>query len=432
MIATSHRVNNGSDNSDAKIALAIPTGRPRVGEVVNSFLENAEYFGYNLKQFSVYLSIDLEYQDKAPEDFKIDRSIEDRVNKVEYIYGDQRREFGEKVLERSGVDKDIADTLFIGRGYSRQRNVAILRAAEDGNDYAICFDDDEDPKIPVRMEDGSTTWTYPDFFTPHISALSNDVDITRGHCLGYLSPIPSDFERSIPEDVRRKLGAALSIGSEVLDADSFSGLMKKVRYLNESEISNLPISYIVKNGEYGKAILSGNMGINLTSLRGGKIPIFYTPPGARGEDAIFGLQLENLIVAEVSSYIFHDPFVKYPNISSGEVPNKLEDIQVDDETKKRFGNAVIGWIKYAPMLIAMTSQDRDEVDRRTGDMIAKIGEPTDRLAKLLHYDELSTSERVLRNYVSDLDSHMNELLNVQNNWRDKIAPSLEREVLREN
>ena len=226
MIATSHRVNNGSDNSDAKIALAIPTGRPRVGEVVNSFLENAEYFGYNLKQFSVYLSIDLEYQDKAPEDFKIDRSIEDRVNKVEYIYGDQRREFGEKVLERSGVDKDIADTLFIGRGYSRQRNVAILRAAEDGNDYAICFDDDEDPKIPVRMEDGSTTWTYPDFFTPHISALSNDVDITRGHCLGYLSPIPSDFERSIPEDVRRKLGAALSIGSEVLDADSFSGLME--------------------------------------------------------------------------------------------------------------------------------------------------------------------------------------------------------------
>jgi len=51
---------------DAKIALTIPTGRPRVGHVVNSFLENAEFYGYDPGQFSVYLSIDLAYQNKSP------------------------------------------------------------------------------------------------------------------------------------------------------------------------------------------------------------------------------------------------------------------------------------------------------------------------------------------------------------------------------
>lgn len=415
--------------NDAKIALTIPTGRPRVGEVVNSFIENAEHHGYDPSQFAVYLSIDLEYQGRSPEEFRLDSDLENRLAKVEYIFEGQRDEYGKRVVEETGVEASLADTLFIGRGYSKQRNVAIIRAAEDGNDYAICFDDDEDPRIPIQGE-GNLKWAYPDFFTPHIESLSNGADITRGPCLGYLSPIPSDFEQSIPADVRRRLGKALSIGSEVIDESSFFGLMSKIGYLPAEELESPSRPFIVDQGKYGKNILTGNMGVNLDSVRSGKVPIFYTPPGARGEDAIFALQLRDLVVSEVSSYIFHDPFVMYPEISKGVVPNRLANIGVDADTKKRFAGAVDGWLKYAPMLIAMTSQDPVEIEGRIGDMIAKIGDPTKRLADLLSYPALKNSKSTLVKYSSELPVHMGELEQVQSLWRNKIAPNLETRAIR--
>jgi hypothetical protein len=425
MIVANHNTNNVSEYSDAKIALTIPTGRPRVRKVVKSFLENAEHFGYDPKQFSIYLSVDLVYQKRDHKDFKLDEDIEKRVNRVEYLFEDERNDFGERIKRDSGVEKDVIDTMFMGsRGYSKQRNVAVLRAAEDGNDYAICFDDDEDPIIPVMEEDRTLRWEYLDFFTPHIRELSNGADITRGPYMGYLSPIPSDFEKDIPEKIRRNLGQALDPGSDVIDGGSFLGLMNKIRYLSDDELNDPKAPFDVENGVTGKHIYAGNMGINLNSIRNGNVPLFYTPPSARGEDTIFALQLEDLVVREVPAYIFHDPFDMYPNISEGEIPDRLENIGVNSGTKKRFSLALIGWLKYAPILIAMTSKSTHERNDRISEMLGKIGEPTEQLAKILDCPQLSTCKDVLKKYSDNLESHMNELRSVQENWRAKIAPNI--------
>ncbi len=53
-----------------KTAVTIPTGRPNVRNVVKSFLKNAETYGHDLKDFSVYLSIDTKYKDTRVDDLE--------------------------------------------------------------------------------------------------------------------------------------------------------------------------------------------------------------------------------------------------------------------------------------------------------------------------------------------------------------------------
>ncbi|MFH1053220.1 MAG: hypothetical protein V1740_02270 [Candidatus Woesearchaeota archaeon] len=415
---------------ELKIALTIPTGRPNVTRVVDSFLKNAEFYGYDPGQFSVYLSIDLAYQDKRPEDFRLGEEVERRVKKIEYIFENQRRDFALRTVSESEVDPDLSKILFEGRGYSKQRNVALLRAAEDGNDYAICFDDDEVPYTPVRKKSGKVQWFYPDFFTPHIRALSSGTDVTKGIVAGYFSPIPSDFETEIPKEIRRRLGAALKLGNEVVDESSFLDLLvKQVRYATQTGLKYTGVKTPVLGNEYGKVVSTGNMAINLDSLRKGKIPIFYTPPNARGEDAIFGLQLQSVDVQEVRSYIFHDPFTLYPEATKGELPDYLDPIPLLNDTVARFSSALTGWLRYAPILIAMMTPSRQERCKRIDKMTRMLEKPTSMIAKILNLPELESSCEILRTYSNNVDDHLNELCWAQKTWRNKIAPCLESRVL---
>ena len=74
-----------------KIALTIPTGRPRVKKVMKAFIDNAIIHGYNPKDFSIYLSIDTEFENTKLKDFKLDPLTEKKVKKVCYISNKKRR-----------------------------------------------------------------------------------------------------------------------------------------------------------------------------------------------------------------------------------------------------------------------------------------------------------------------------------------------------
>lgn len=412
-----------------KIALTIPSGRPRVKQVVKSFIENAISYGYNPKDFSVYLSIDTKYQNTKKEDFKVDKETKSKLNKVEYIFEDERKKLGETIVKKYNTDPKTIKRLFIGRGYSKQRNSALFLAIKDNNDIAICIDDDEAPFIPVKRNNGEIEWRNLDFFGPHIKELISGTDITRGPYMGYQSPVPSDFENDVPEEIRIKLGEALELGSDVIKRKSFFNLMNQIKYLDENEILNPINSFIVEQGDYGKHIYAGNMGINLNSIRSGKIPIFYTPPNARGEDTIFALQLQNVIVKEVNSFIFHDPFDIYPKIFEGEFPENLRSIPVTEATKTRFINALIGWLKYAPILIYLTSENEIEQKRRINEMLNKIEEPTKELAKLFNRDELNDCLKILKKFHRNVNNHQNYLIEVQKEWRNNIIPSMNNEQM---
>jgi len=405
-----------------KIALTISTGRPNVNKVVKAFIENAILYGYNPKDFSIYLSIDTEYQNTKVEDFQIDEETSKKLNKIEYITKEIREKMADQIIFFTGIDVKIVESLFRGRGYSKQRNSALLFALKDKNDFAICIDDDESPFVPIKKENGSVKWENLDFFTPHIKELSSGTDITRGPYLGYKSPIPSDFEKDIPEEIRKKLGEALQWGNDVITKDSFLNLMNKIKYLTDEELKNSARPFIVEQGIHGKNIFAGNMGINLKSLRLGKIPLFFTPPEARGEDTIFALQLKKVLVKEVNSFIFHDPFNMYPEIFEGKFPKILRNIPVTADSKKRFANALIGWLKYAPILISMTSLHKKEKIQRIEKMLETINEPAQQLAEILDCSELKSCHNILKKYYEQMDSHQGHLIDIQKEWKTKILP----------
>ena len=413
-----------------KIALTISSGRPIVKKVVKAFIENAVFHGFDYEDFFVYISIDTEYFNSRVKDFIIGEELSEKLNKIKYITKEDRDQISEGIANSSSIDRNLSDLLFSGRGYSKQRNSALIHALRDGCDYAICVDDDSAPIIPVKKEDGKITWKNLDFFGPHIKALSEGADITRGPYMGYQSPIPSDFEKDIPEEIREKLGEALELGNDVITRDSFFNLMNKVKYLPIKETLSPTRPFVVESGAYGKTIYAGNMGINLAAVREGRIPIFYTPPSrARGEDSIFALQLDDVNVVEVNSFIFHDPFTMYPNIFDDIFPKFLEKIPITKSTKWRFADSLIGWLKYAPILIRMTCSNDVERDERITEMLSRIEYPTSRLADIFDCPDFNTCYDVLNEYHINSKTDYENLLVAQEKWRGNIIPVLNQSEL---
>ena len=90
-----------------------------------------------------------------------------------------------------------------------------------------------------------------------------------------------------------------------------------------------------------------------------KIPAFYNPPDARGEDTFFSTMLDDSKVIKVPVYHFHDGFLKYTDIMDGKFPNKLEKIDNSrDNIVKRFFSASRGWIRYKPLLMYISDPEQ--------------------------------------------------------------------------
>jgi len=401
---------------DLKVSLIIPTGRPQVKKVVKSFLDNAEYHGYDLKNFSVYLAIDTSFQDAKLKDFMFDESIEKKISRVVYISEEDRVELSKK-FKGSDCNEKFLNLIFSNYGHSRQRNSALFCAAIDGNDVAIGIDDDESPCIPVK--DGKKIkWKNMDFFTPHLKELIQGCDITSGSYTGYISPIPSNLSEKVPENIRKNLGKAFSYGNDVTNENTFIGEINKPILLDSKDIDKFP--YDVVKGKYGKHLYGGNMGINLHSLKKGRIPVFYTAPGSRGDDSIFAFHLRETSVKKVGSFIFHDPFSKYSCVFDKKFPNKLEDIRLDEGTLKRFARCIIGRLKYAPLLIHLSSKDVTEREELMIKMIALIEKSTGEMALALDCPELNNCTNILLEFSSEVDQHYSDLTNVQSEWKNSV------------
>jgi hypothetical protein len=400
-----------------KIAITIPTGRINVKNTLKSFIDNYVKFGHDLNNLNVYLSIDTQFMNTKREDFLVPEI--EKLVKVSYIFEEDRFLLAKELEVFGKINSKVCETILFGRGYAKQRNAALIKALIDGNDVAICVDDDEFAILPYKNITNDLVWIETDFFKAHLDAIKDGADITRGPYLGYTSPIPSDFEKNIPEVIRKKLGSALEIGSEIISSESFMNLMNKIKYFKESDFTKK--AFEVPFSKTGKPILTGNAAINLNSVRSGKLPVFYTPPEARGEDAIFALQLKTSKVVEVPAFIFHDPFLIYDKLIEGDKPSSLRNIPVDDESVKRFSSALIGWLKYAPFLLKLTSEDQ-ELKSRLEKMLMQIKEPTIDLAKILEDQEIAKSYDVLKKYSESVEEDYKLFVFVQSEWKNKILP----------
>jgi len=100
-------------------------------------------------------------------------------------------------------------------------------------------------------------------------------------------------------------------------------------------------------------IYGGNMGISLSALAHGRIPAFFCPKGARGEDTFFGSFLPGVARVEtVPAFVFHDPFHLYPCLFWRCYPTTLTpSVRPTKKNLRRFTNAFRGWVGYAPLWI---------------------------------------------------------------------------------
>ena len=99
------------------------------------------------------------------------------------------------------------------------------------------------------------------------------------------------------------------ISNEVITWDYVSKTRKKNGFLkyasSDIALGTKKVEVISKEGE-APVMYGSNLCLNLNHID--KIPAFYNPPGARGEDTFFSTLLGNSKIVRIPVYHFHDGF----------------------------------------------------------------------------------------------------------------------------
>ncbi len=297
----------------------MPTVRPHAGRVAEEFLDDALASG--IDHLSLYFSTDPPLGAGEP--------------RIGSGYGVAVHHVGAADRAALGVGELVERP-----GYASARNAPLLLALRDGHDVAVFVDDDVHPLFRgVRPVPGGPA--FPDdvhpsggFLRSHLDGLAAGADVTRGGYVGHGAPLV-DLSQLLGPECRDALGLALSLGNEVLPADCLTA----PPVFGTAELPVLCRGLVV----YG-----GNVGISLAALASGRIPPFFCPPGARGEDTFFGLRLAGAAVTGAAP-VRHDPFRLGRDAPAAVPPTPAH--------LRRFAGAVRGWVRYAPLWVRTQHPD---------------------------------------------------------------------------
>jgi hypothetical protein len=348
-----------------RTALLMPTVRAHAVRVAELFLHDARAHGARLGDISLYFSID---PPLTRQELRIDPGLRAELGAVRCIDGDRRAELAWRLAATCALDPRLLSRALVERGYGSARNAALVQALADGNDAAVFVDDDVYPLAPREGAGGAPlAWHGTDFLRTHLAQLGAGADITRGGYLGYSAPLV-DLTGVLPGECLTALGLALSLGNEVLPPDCLSDPPAAAVLAGPGRPAAEP-GAVAK----GLVVYGGNVGISLAAMADGRVPAFLSPPGARGEDTFFGLQLPGAARVEPSTaLVFHDPFRLCAGLLHGEAPAQLaRAAEPTAEHLRRFGNAVRGWVRYAPLWVR-TQYDDPVAGRKTVRAIASI------------------------------------------------------------
>ena len=398
------------NNDEIRVGIGFVTGRDNVCNIINKYYKNIleQLDRFNKKiQLTFFILYDSNYQNTPKEKFyKILPEVYEKID-IRYITPEDIQEH-KKILKARYNFTEKQVNYILGHGHSKGRNTVMYYALIEKIDYLIFWDDDEYPVACIKDENNGLIWQKQDNILKHIENIDN-LDVSVGYHCGYISPIPylnlNDEKSGIM--VKKYIQA---ISNEIVDLDNIKKIMREnggVTYANKEIIQNGKIKEIEKiNG--GKWIAGSTLCINLNHLE--KIPAFYNPPEARGEDTFFSLGLDNCKVARVPIYHFHDGFLKYKCIMDNKFPKKLRRIENNEENvSSRFLKASLGWIKYKPLLLYI--QNPKEYKQK----IAKVKEYLEisipEIIKIFNEEKFSTLIEVLNKYDE----------NVKSNYKDYIA-----------
>ena len=402
------------------VAIGMVTGRANVCNVINSYctyVKKQMQSFYKYSNIVFYILYDLDYQDAKKEDFyNIDPKLFDEPDvQIKYITPDDIVSLKEKMMERYKLTKENVD-LIIGNGHARGRNTIMYSAYCDNMDYLLFWDDDEYPVACLKNEDGSIKWEMQNNVVKHIEAMEEyNADVTIGYHCGYISPIPyMKFEKE--EDEFAINDFIKGISNEIVTWEKIKEGYEKnngVTFATEEILNSKPYEI---TGEGGRKFVAGStLCINLNHIE--KIPAFFNPLKARGEDTFFSLNLDKAKVMKVPVYHFHDGFLKYTQIMKDNFPNKLRLIKhTEDSVEKRFYKACMGWIKYKPLLIYLLEKENyrkimDDVYTNLNRSIPKINE----LYPTYNFNDLI---QALKEYDTNVEKDYETFVNVNNIWNE--------------
>jgi hypothetical protein len=393
------------------------TGRPNICKIINNYykylLEQVEELDTKVN-FTIFILYDLTYQFTTRIDFYgVLPEVYKNIN-VKYITPEDIDEDKKKIISKYDISKEDAE-LLIGKGYAKARNTILYYALKRNIDYLLFWDDDEYPLANVK--DGKELeWIKQPDILEHLKHIEN-ADATVGYRCGFMNPIPYiEYDDIITENDYKKFIDGLE--NEVINWEKAQQYRKDNTCMSYAERD---IAEHTKKPEYlenvGKTTFVLGSGICLNLRHLDKIPAFYNPPGARGEDTFFScaLGLKDAKVLRVPTYHFHDCFLKFTGLMKDRYPKVLRRIALDDNgIEQRFLKTTIGWTKYKPLLYYIT--ENENYKNIIAETKKNLEESVPRINTAFETCDFSCLISELEDYDKNVKKHYKEYLKTTEIW----------------
>ena len=405
-------------------------GRTNICNIINNcykdMIEQLKKYPEEV-HLTIFILFDLEYQNTNREDFYTLKDDVYKMIRIKYITPEDIEEEKKILKSRYNLTKSEVN-LILGSGYARARNSIMYFALKRQIDYLLFWDDDEYPYANLKGENDEIIWQKQENLLEHLKVIP-DADVTVGHRCGNMSPVPSiEFgENSIKEQEFKEYIDAVS--NEAVSWDSVKKQMNKDNGITfaEPDIAEGKDKIVLKHIGIKNWLLASGICLNLTHLQ--KIPAFYNPPNARGEDAFFSTLLTEAKVVKVPTYHFHDSFLKYTGILKGKFPKRFEKPALDDEAiGERFLKASIGWVKYKPLLMYImqrTTYLKDIEIAKT-----KLKNSINKINDIFPNNDFLCLVGELEKYDEDVQKHYKEYLKTNDVW-NRIKMQIQEEYRKE-
>lgn len=404
---------------EINFGIGFVTGRANVCKVINSYYNNIleQLESYDGKvNVTFFILYDLSYQYTKRTDFY--NIIPDLYRKnisVRYITPEEIDTEKEILVEKYNLSKDEAE-LFIGHGHAKGRNTVMYYALKEKMDYLLFWDDDEYPVACIKDDKGKIEWKKQNNVIDHINYMQKEkANITRAYHCGYISPIPhiECSEEVTEEDLKNFIEA---ISNEFVTWESIKknfDLDGGVTFADKEIASGKGAFELLGENGDKKWVAGSTLCLNLNDIE--KIPAFYNPPGARGEDTFFSVMLDEAKVFKIPLYHFHDGFLKYTGIMKNRFPTKLKRIETDENSiEQRFLKASTGWIKYKPLL--MYIENKEEYPKKMAVIIDKLKRSAEKINKLFENSDFTHLPDIMEDYDENVEEHYQEFLDTNRIW----------------
>ena len=399
-----------------KFGLGFVTGRTNVCNIINNTYKSLiKQFGDidEKVELTAFIIFDVKYQGTPRENFyAINPEVYDKMNIIYITPEDLENEKLDLVKNKNFTKEEM--NMFFGHGHARGRNSVMYYALKNKMDYLLFWDDDEYPVACIKDDKtNEITWKEQDNILMHIKYMDK-AEVTIGYHCGYISPIPYiELGEEVDENKFKCFVEAL--GNDIISWDSIKTKFKENNGITyaDKEIAEGKNPHLIKGDGVGKWVAGSTLCLNLNKID--KIPAFYNPKGARGEDTFFSTNLNNTTVIRVPVYHFHDGFLKYTYITKGKYPKTLRRIKTsEDQIQQRFYQASTGWVKYKPLFEYI--RDRENYDKKIKKTYNELKVGIPEVNKLFGNNRFNTLLNDLDEYSTNVEKHYKDYLKTNEIW----------------